>query len=142
MHVDHGLELHTSNIFDSNPNYLGLDFLLEQVDKGIDALEGIDVSPEYVQNFYQEIKTEIYKGLIELEVGTELESNKPINVRFNDVSVYNNRHIAVAGQSGSGKTQFALEILRQLSLKTNNQVKFLFLDFKGLKKRPRKTPLD
>lgn len=133
MHVDQGLEL-IFNIFESNPNFLGLDFLLEQVDKGIDALEGLDVPPDHVQNYYQQVKTDIYKGLIELEVGVEAESKKPVTVRFNDVSVYNNRHIAVAGQSGSGKTQFALELLRQLSLKTNNQVKFLFLDFKGLKK--------
>ncbi len=30
---------------------------------------------------------------------------------FNDTSLYNNSHIAVAGSSGTGKTQFALELL-------------------------------
>lgn len=133
MHVDNGLEL-LFNIYESNPNYLGLDFILEQVDKGIDALEDLEVSPEHVANYYQEVKTSIYQGIVELEIGAELESKKPVNLRFNDVSIYNNRHMAVAGQSGSGKTQFALELLRQLSQKANNQIKFLFLDFKGLKK--------
>ncbi|MFR0893755.1 MAG: FtsK/SpoIIIE domain-containing protein [Alistipes onderdonkii] len=51
---------------------------------------------------------------------------------FNDSTRYNNQHIAVAGKSGSGKTQFALEFLRQLYKQTQGQVNFLFLDFKGL----------
>lgn len=38
----------------------------------------------------------------------------------------------MAGKSGSGKTQFALEFLRQLYKQTQGQVNFLFLDFKGL----------
>ena len=47
--------------------------------------------------------------------------------------MYNNFHIAVAGNTGTGKTQFALELLAQYSKITNQTVNFIYLDFKGLK---------
>ncbi len=40
----------------------------------------------------------------------------------------------MAGNSGTGKTQFALELLAQISEKSNKSVNFIYLDFKGLKK--------
>lgn len=53
-------------------------------------------------------------------------------MNLNDAS-YGNFHIAVAGNSGMGKTRFALELLSQISEKTNGQANFIYLDFKGLK---------
>lgn len=53
-------------------------------------------------------------------------------MNLNDTS-YSNFHIAVAGNSGTGKTRFALELLAQISEKTNGQANFIYLDFKGLK---------
>jgi len=54
-------------------------------------------------------------------------------LNFNDTNLYNNNHIAVAGSSGTGKTQFALQLLREISEKSNHHVNFIYLDFKGLK---------
>ena len=133
MHIDHGLDLLWKR-YEEDEKYMGLDFILEQVDRGIDALEGVEAVPEFVTNRYQNITTGEFKSLIELEIGTEVDTEEAVTLRFNDVNAHDNRHIAVAGQSGSGKTQFALEIVRQISIKTEGQVKFLFLDFKGLKK--------
>ena len=42
------------------------------------------------------------------------------------------------GVQETGKTQFALELLSQISEKSNHQVNFIYLDFKGLKKGDRK----
>ena len=47
---------------------------------------------------------------------------------------YNNCHIAVAGNSGTGKTQFALDFISQIYEKSNGHVNYIYLDFKGLKK--------
>ena len=138
MHIDHGLDL-LWKMYESNEKYMGLDFILEQVDRGIDGLEGVEVSPEHVNNRYQNITLSEYKELIELEIGQEVETGETVTLRFNDVNIHDNRHMAVAGQSGSGKTQFALEVIRQLSQKTKDKAKFLFLDFKGLKKGEEKT---
>lgn len=86
-----------------------------------------------VKNRNQNIEKSFFQGLIKIEVGKELESNEPIELVFNDSAKYNNCHMAVAGNSGTGKTQFALELLSQISEQSNGQVNFIYLDFKGLK---------
>jgi len=74
----------------------------------------------------------VFSGPIQIKVGYNISTGEDIYCCFNDSTRYNNQHIAVAGKSGSGKTQFALEFLRQLCKQTQGQVNFLFLDFKGL----------
>jgi len=71
---------------------------------------------------------------IKIEVGRTLETGEKIYINANSTKHYNNFHIAVAGNSGTGKTQFALELLSQYSTQSNGQVNFIYLDFKGLKK--------
>jgi DNA sulfur modification protein DndE len=39
--------------------------------------------------------------------------------------------MAIAGMAGSGKTQLMKDILYQISKKTNNELKFIFFDYKG-----------
>jgi DNA sulfur modification protein DndE len=56
-----------------------------------------------------------------------------IVLNFNNTAEYNNNHIAIADSSGTGKTQFALHLLRENSEKSNHHVNFIYLDFKGLK---------
>ena len=43
MHIDHGLAL-MNKLFEENKNYSGLDFLLENIEKGIEKLEENDVT--------------------------------------------------------------------------------------------------
>ena len=131
-HIDHGLQL-MAIIFEGNNNYTFIDFLTEHLDKGISAFDGMEVSLDAVTNRNQNIDKSFFQGPLKVEVGKEIEDDKPIELVFNDTFKYNNCHIAVAGNTGTGKTQFALELLSQVSELSNGQVNFIYLDFKGLK---------
>ena len=134
LHIDHGLEL-LDHLFESNKDYGFIEFLVEYLDKGINAIEDTPVSLDPVDNFNQNINKSIFTGEIPIKIGVDLETQDPIIYSFNCTKKYNNQHIAIAGASGTGKSQFALDFLRQLSVKTQGQVNFLFLDFKGIKKQ-------
>lgn len=108
------------------------DFLTEYFRKGIDMIEDTPERFDCVENRNQHITKSSFSGPIQIKVGYNISTGENIYCCFNDSTRYNNQHIAVAGKSGSGKTQFALEFLRQLYKQTQGQVNFLFLDFKGL----------
>ena len=131
LHIDHGLEK-INYLFEHNPQYTFFDFLTEYFSKGVDALEDAPESFDSVENRNQHISKSVFSGPINIKVGYNLSTREDIHCCLNDSTRYNNQHIAVAGKSGSGKTQFALEFLRQLHKQTQGQVNFLFLDFKGL----------
>ncbi|MBL4586840.1 MAG: DndE family protein [Flavobacteriales bacterium] len=141
MHLDHGLE-EISKLFEYNENYSMTEFLLENIGKGIESLENVEVSLDAVANSNQNIEKSSFSRPIKVKIGGHVDSKEPIYYTFNDVAKYNNQHIAVAGASGTGKTQFALEFLKQVCEQSNGQVNFVYLDFKGLKKEdlPRLEP--
>ena len=132
LHIDHGLEL-MDNLFSNNINYTFFDFLIEHLDKGISLLSAVNVSLDSVKNNSQNVEKSNFKEPIRINVGRSSSLNKDILLGFNDTKVYNNSHIAVAGSSGTGKTQFALELLNQICVESNFHVSFIYLDFKGLK---------
>lgn len=133
LHIDHGLEL-MDNLFSNNNNYTFLDFLTEHLDKGILLLDTVKVSLDAVKNNNQSIEKSYFGEPIKILVGNKLgEPNEDIVLSFNNTTLYNNNHIAVAGSSGTGKTQFALQLLKEISEKSNHHVNFIYLDFKGLK---------
>ncbi|MBN2890288.1 MAG: DndE family protein [Bacteroidales bacterium] len=130
LHLDDGLEL-INKIFEDNPNYSAFDFLLQQLDNGINVLENTEVSLDAVKNHFQNIETESYRNELQLEVGKNA-NGEPVVISPNNGNKYANCHIAVAGGSGQGKTQFALDLLSQFYENSNKQINFLYLDFKGL----------
>ncbi|MBW1616874.1 MAG: DndE family protein [Deltaproteobacteria bacterium] len=132
LHLDNGLEL-INKIFQEDPARPIFDFLISRLETGLDVLENVEVSFDYAKNPYQNIDKEYFGDLIKLAIGKKTDSEEEIIIEINDTSKYNNPHIAVAGESGSGKTQFALELLTQFYINSNKQIKFLYLDFKGLK---------
>lgn len=133
LHIDHGLEL-MDNLFSTNNNYTFLDFLTEHLDKGISLLDTVKVDLGAVRNNNQNIEKSYFSEAIKLSIGNKLNNPKEeINLNFNDTTSYNNNHIAVAGSSGTGKTQFALQLLKEITEKSNHHVSFIYLDFKGLK---------
>ena len=136
LHIDHGLS-QIFYLFENRPQYTFFDFLVENLSKGIDAIEDAPVSLDAVRNQNQRITKSSFSGPIAIKVGYDPSTREPIEFCFNNTKKYNNQHIAVAGKSGSGKSQFALEFLRQLTIKTQGQVNFLFLDFKGIAKEER-----
>jgi DNA sulfur modification protein DndE len=133
MHLDHGLEM-MGNMFESNRNYTIFDFLLDHIEKGIEELEDVKVGLEPVKNYNQNFEKEYFSEPIKLQVGRTIDGELPIILNANDISKYNNFHFAVAGNTGTGKTQFALDMLCQYIKESNNKINFIYLDFKGLKK--------
>jgi DNA sulfur modification protein DndE len=133
LHIDHGLLL-MDNLFSNNNNYTFLDFLTEHLDKGISMLDTVKISLDAVKNNNQNIEKSYFSEPIKFVVGNKigLKENE-IVLSFNNTIEYNNNHIAIAGSSGTGKTQFALQLLREIAEKSNHHVNFIYLDFKGLK---------
>ena len=79
-------------------------------------------------NYNNEIKA--CDTLIKLTIGKDL-SNNDITLSINDLNEYDSCNIAIAGMAGSGKTEFVKDILYQISLQTDKQLKFIFFDYKG-----------
>lgn len=135
MHVDHGLML-MNKIFEESKNYTGLDFLIEQIEQGIDILSENEFSNDAI--IFDErtrglrVKNkEYFVGKINIKVGQTFD-DQDIFFKMNDTSIHNNAHVAVAGNSGTGKTYFANSILKQVVKQSGGKVNFIFLDFKGL----------
>ena len=133
LHIDHGLEL-IDNIFQDNFNYTFFDFLADYVEKGILHLYDLNVSLDAVKNNQQNLEKSYFPNPIKIEVGKKIDTDELIELNLNSTKFYNNCHIAVAGNTGTGKTQFALEFLSQIFEQSNGHVNFIYLDFKGLKK--------
>ena len=131
LHIDHGLEK-INYLFDNNPQYTFFDFLIENIGKGIDAIEDAPISLDPVQNQNLHIQKQEFSGPINLKVGYSPAMHEPVYFCFNDSGKYSNQHIAIAGKSGSGKTQFAMELMKQFYEQTHGKLNFLFLDFKGV----------
>lgn len=132
IHIDHGLEL-MDHIFQDNFNYTFFDFLVEYIEKGIMHLDELNVSLDAVKNNQQHIDKSYFSNPIKIEIGKTIESGNPILLQINNTKLYNNCHVAVAGNSGTGKTQFALDFISQINKQSNGHVNFIYLDFKGLK---------
>lgn len=131
LHIDHGLEK-INYLFENNPQYTFFDFLIENIGKGIDAIEDAPISLDPVQNLNLHIQKQEFSGPIKLKVGYSPAEHEPVYFCFNDSRKYSNQHIAIAGKSGSGKTQFAMELMKQFYEQTHGKLNFLFLDFKGV----------
>lgn len=141
MHIDHGLTL-MNKLFEENKNYSGLDFLLENIERGIEKLEENDVTNDAIIFDEQTRRNRIsnkdyFTGAIKILVGSSFDDEK-IYFNLNDTSIHNNAHIAVAGNSGTGKTYFANRLLEQVVSETKGEVNFIFLDFKGISEEDEK----
>lgn len=141
LHLDHGLEL-IDKYFEDNPDNNFLDFFMKYLTKGTEALENTVVTLDPAFNSNLHVRKNLYSGPIDIKIGYNRSTREELHFCFNDTRKYNNQHIAVAGMSGSGKTQFAKEFMWQLNSLTGGKVNFLFLDFKGLKEDERKKEED
>lgn len=131
IHVDDGLDL-MDKFFESNVNHTIYDFLMESIDRGIESIEHSHNPFKFVENSNRIIKDKQYfDRLWKIEVGRD-ENNEKVIVEPNNTSKYNNSHIAIAGTTGSGKTQFALELISQIIEQSGGKTNYIYLDFKGL----------
>ena len=71
-----------------------------------------------------------FTSLLSFELG-KTDTGEIIEININDLRDFDNRNMAIAGMAGSGKTQLIKDILYQISKKTNNELHFIFFDYKG-----------
>ncbi|MBO2012582.1 DndE family protein [Hymenobacter negativus] len=132
MHVDDGLEK-LNKLFTDNKSYTGLDFLIDHIERGSEAL--VDVTAGAIINDKNPTPAKKhFTGPVTLRFGYSLdEARTPIQVVLNDTNVHANPHIAVAGGSTAERTEFAKSILSQLTETSAGSINFLYLDLKGLR---------
>lgn len=133
IHLDDGLEL-MAKFLEENPSFTGFEFLLYLIENGL-----LGLSTETTLNFNSmgDISGNSYNKPycstpIKIQVGKEIETEDEVFLTLNDITKYNNCHLAVAGSSGTGKTHFAFNLLRKIVNESNQVVKFIYLDYKGL----------
>lgn len=129
-HIDNGLDM-INLYFDENKNVSGIEFLLDHIELGIDAINDNETSFDFVKNKNNSLKEkDSYLAPIKILIGEY--KGKEIYFTPNNTSVYGNCHIAIAGQSGAGKSYFARKFLERIITESKGQVNFLYLDFKGM----------
>ena len=132
MHVDDGLEK-LNKLFSDNKSYTGLDFLIDHIERGSEAL--VDVTAGAIINDKNPTPSKKhFASPVTLRFGYSLdEARTPIQVVLNDTNVHANPHIAVVGDSGTERIKFSKSILSQLTELSAGIINFLYLDLKGLK---------
>lgn len=129
-HIDKGLEM-IDLYFEENKNVSGIEFLLDHIEIGIDAINENETSFDFVKNKNNSFKEkESYVAPVKILIGEY--QGKDIYFTPNNTSLYGNCHIAIAGQSGAGKSYFARKVLERIITESKGQVNFLYLDFKGM----------
>lgn len=103
-----------------------ISILLKQINSGLTLRSNTTlISTDKRRNNVKE-----FKGLLSFELGAT-ENEETITININDLREFDNRNIAIAGMAGSGKTELIKDILYQISKNTNNELKFIFFDYKG-----------
>ncbi|AFU67646.1 hypothetical protein P700755_000626 [Psychroflexus torquis ATCC 700755] len=127
LHLNHGLDIWNTKIEKANISKGDhIDILLKVVKNGLDLRKRIVKTNGSSSN--KNIKE--FKSLLTFDLG-KTEEGENIKIRINDLREFDNRNIAIAGMAGSGKTQLIKDILYQISKNTNNELKFIFFDYKG-----------
>ncbi len=128
LHLNHGLNIWNKKIDISNISKGDhIELLLKYIKNGlILRSNSVKINSGNVQiNSMKEITS-----LLSFELG-KTESGEKIEIRINDLKEFDNRNMAIAGMAGSGKTQLIKDILYQISKNTNNELKYIFFDYKG-----------
>ena len=127
-HLNHGLEKINEELKDKNiASGFHISFLMNVIKKSMDLIaEGSPFS--YNESAKRELKA--YEGVISLNLGFDEEGNAKI-LRINDLNEFDSCNIAIAGMVGSGKTELVKDLLFQIATQTNNELKFIFFDYKG-----------
>lgn len=127
LHLNHGLEIWNGKIEKANISKGDhIDILLKVVKSGLDLRKNVVKTNISSKN----IDVKEFEDLLTFELGQTVESENVV-IRINDLREFDNRNIAIAGMAGSGKTQLMKDILYQISKNTNNELKFIFFDYKG-----------
>jgi len=127
LHLKDGLEIWNNKLNDSDiTKGEHISLLLNPIKKGL-TLRSKTVK---TSTSSKKLNVKEFKDLLIFELG-KTEEGENIEIRINDLREFENRNIAIAGMAGSGKTQLMKDILYQISKNTNNELKFIFFDYKG-----------
>lgn len=127
LHLNHGLNVWSENIIKGNiSSGKHIDTLLKTIKSGLTLRKNITNTVLT----HKKVVAREFQDLLSFEIGTS-ESNEPVIIKLNDLREFDNRNIAIAGMAGSGKTQLIKDILYQISKNSNNELKFIFFDYKG-----------
>lgn len=125
LHLNDGLKVWNENLNNCDiTRGEHISILLKPIQKGL-ALRS-----KIVKTSTKQIKVDEYNKPLTFELG-KAEDGQNIVIKINDLREFDNRNIAIAGMAGSGKTQLIKDILYQISKSTDNELKYIFFDYKG-----------
>lgn len=127
-HLEMGLEFIHNEVKNSNiTSGYHVSYLMNLVRKGLDLIS--ETSP-FIMQSENILEMQSYDGLIEICIGQD-EKNQEVKLRINDLDEFDSCNIAIAGMVGSGKTELVKDILHQIAKQSENQLNFIFFDYKG-----------
>lgn len=128
LHLDHGLNKLEKELskgdFTSGSH---ISYLMKLIKSGLDLQASSVTISSLNQQKFQVVD---YSEPLSFIIGKS-QDGEEIEIKINDLREFDNRNIAIAGMAGSGKTQLIKDILYQISRNTNNQLKYIFFDYKG-----------
>jgi hypothetical protein len=68
---------------------------------------------------------------LDVYIGKTLLQHTELFMELNNTTKHANSHLAIMGKPGVGKTQFLLKLLADIRLQSNNQINFIYFDYKG-----------
>lgn len=128
LHLDYGLEQIANEVLRTDKGRNAhIDYLMSIVRRGLNliSIDRLISNPEPDLVISNE-----FSDLVDFTLG-KTDNGDTINIRLNDLNEFMSHHIAIAGMNGSGKTELIKDVLFQISKKTNNNLKFIFFDYKG-----------
>ncbi len=123
FHLDDGLSKLNQYIYMRNANHT--DVLINAIKDGLQLLDTRDTDKRVISNNISACDKEI---LLDLGI---LNNGKKLTIAINNEDQNNNQHIAIAGTTGAGKTEFVKDLLWQIHNQSNGELKFIFFDPKG-----------
>ena len=128
LHLSHGLLEIDKQISATDLTSGGhIKFLMKLVKNGLD----LQSDSIFIASIFQpKSAVDEYSKPLSFVIGST-ENGEEVKVEINNLDKFDNRNIAIAGMAGSGKTQLVKDILYQISSSTDNQLKYIFFDYKG-----------
>jgi DNA sulfur modification protein DndE len=123
LHLDDGLSKLDNLIYKQNKNHV--DVLIESIKDGLQLLDTKNISTPKKSKNIDTCNREILLDLGMLSNGEKLVT------AINNQEKNSNQHIAIAGTTGAGKTEFVKDLLWQIYNQSNGELKFIFFDPKG-----------
>jgi DNA sulfur modification protein DndE len=134
IHLDFGLNLLKEQVLDTDRGRNShIDYLMSIIKRGLNLIAEESIVSSLggtSQPSHSITGVKDVQGLVDFDLGNT-EGGQTINIRLNDLNIYESHHIAIAGMNGSGKTELIKDILYQIAQKTNQQLKFIYFDYKG-----------